>query len=28
LSMGIDGKTLGLAMNQIDINSIEGFLSG
>jgi len=27
LSMGIDGDTLGLAMNQIDISSIEGFLS-
>ncbi|UCG66274.1 MAG: disulfide reductase, partial [Deltaproteobacteria bacterium] len=27
LSMGIDGKTLGLAENKIDITSIEGFLS-
>jgi heterodisulfide reductase subunit B len=27
LSMGIDGESLGLAMNQIDIRSIEGFLS-
>jgi heterodisulfide reductase subunit B len=26
LSMGIDGKTLGLAENKIDITSIEGFL--
>jgi len=27
LSLGIDTKTLGLAMNQIDITEIEGFLS-
>ena len=27
LSLGIDGETLGLGMNQIDITSIEGFLS-
>ena len=27
LSMGIDAESLGLAMNQIDIRSIEGFLS-
>ena len=27
LSLGIDTKTLGLAMNQIDITSVEGFLS-
>jgi len=27
LSLGIDGETLGLAMNQIDITAIEGFLS-
>jgi len=27
LSLGIDGETLGLEMNQIDITSIEGFLS-
>jgi len=27
LSMGIDGETLGLEMNQIDITSIKGFLS-
>ena len=27
LSLGIDGETLGLGMNQINISSIEGFLS-
>ncbi|MBW2565456.1 MAG: CoB--CoM heterodisulfide reductase iron-sulfur subunit B family protein [Deltaproteobacteria bacterium] len=27
LSLGIDGETLGLSMNQIDITAIEGFLS-
>jgi len=27
LSLGIDGETLGLGMNQIDITSIEGFLA-
>lgn len=27
LSLGIDGETLGLGMNQIDITSIKGFLS-
>jgi len=28
LSLGIDSETLGLGMNQIDITSIKGFLSG
>ena len=28
LSLGIDTKTLGLEMNQIDITGVEGFLSG
>lgn len=27
LSLGIDGKTLGLGMNQLPITDIEGFLS-
>jgi len=28
LCLGIDGQSLGLGMNQIDITGVEGFLSG